>query len=127
MKQLLLALALTCSVAACAVTDGTRISAEQLARFQVGKTTINEVTGALGRPSVSYTLNDGGQAVSYNYSEVKTDLASLVPVVGWFAGNTDTTTTMVTFLFDRNGVLTNVQQAQAGQTIQPALKTMTPR
>jgi len=60
-----------------------------------------------GEPA-SVSLTDGGNEVwNYSYSHATIKAATLIPVVGIFAGGSDVNKNEVVFLFDSKGVLQN--------------------
>ncbi len=89
---------------ACAAS-GVRINEDQLTVLQKGKTTLEDVHRAFGRPTSSTISSSGDRMVSYMYFEIQTRPETFIPIVGGFIGGADSRTTMVTLRFDSTGVL----------------------
>lgn len=107
-------------LAACA-TSGIKVSDQQIAAFERGKTTYPEVIAALGEPT--FQMNNGALRVaSYGSSTVRTRPQTFIPFVGAFVGGADMRTSSVTFTFDRNDVLQNVSSSSSavGSGLGPA-------
>lgn len=102
MKRLALAAAFL--VAGCAAS-GVQVKEEQLAEFQKGKTTLNEVMTKLGSPTSNMLMPDGTRTISYTYVAVNSRPGNFVPIVGPLLGGHDVRSNMVMLSFDRNGVL----------------------
>jgi outer membrane protein assembly factor BamE (lipoprotein component of BamABCDE complex) len=96
--------AATLALAGCA-TSGTQISDGQMATMEKGKTTYAEVIARLGAPMVATKIADGSQMAVYSFTKSQIKGATLIPVVGLFAGGMKMDGNVVTFTFDQAGVL----------------------
>jgi len=70
-----------------------------------GKTTKAEIKQMFGTPSdVNYLPNNEQQWV-YSFSKGKIKTATMIPIVGMFAGGTKSETKKLTIVFDKNGIV----------------------
>lgn len=83
-----------------AITDAGVIS-----QIEVGKSTKVEVKSLLGEPASVGWTDSGEEEWSYFYMRGTPRAASLIPVVGLFAGGTDMKTENLKIRFDKNGVV----------------------
>ncbi len=74
-------------------------------RTEDGRTSYTDVVGALGQPTSNMMASNGERTIMYTYAHAQVRAATLIPVVGIFAGGTDTNSTNATFTFDSKGVL----------------------
>jgi hypothetical protein len=86
-------------------TSGTKIDPAKVATFKPGVTTYEDVKAAMGEPTSTFLAQDGSRTVAYGYSQVRTNPATFVPIVGLFAGGADVHTETTTFRFGPDGVL----------------------
>ena len=98
---------------ACA-SAGVRVDPSQMAQFQKGRTTYDDVVTALGKPSQETVDDSGNRTVMYYYANSKTRPESFIPIVGAFVGGADTESTSATFNFNSHNVLTKMSQSQGG-------------
>jgi outer membrane protein assembly factor BamE (lipoprotein component of BamABCDE complex) len=92
------------ALSACS-TVGTKVSGAQLSEFQNGKTTEAQVIAALGKPD-SVTINsEGTKTLVYTFFSTQVKAASFIPLVGMFAGGTDTQSS-VAMVYIKDGVVT---------------------
>lgn len=119
--------AICAALMACAAT-GVKVTDEQLAGFRPGQTTIEQVLSALGPPTTRMRLADGTTMLQYVYAEAKVRAASLVPIVGVFAGGTDVRSNVATLRFDASGKLIDVSSAESqyGTGVGTSAGTITP-
>ena len=97
-------------VAGC-VASGTQVGEDQLAKFERGKTTMQEVVRALGQPNGNSVLLDGSRMLTYVYFKASPRPENFIPVVGAFVGGVDTTNNSVVLKFNSGGVLENYQSS----------------
>ena len=109
MKKLLIALALVLS--GCAST-GVQVKDSALTAFKPGVTTKAEIIEKLGPPTSTTNMN-GFHFITYAGSQYQVRAASLIPVVGLFAGGSDVRTSMVMFQLDDNDVLLKINSNQS--------------
>ena len=88
----------------CAST-GVRVDEAKAAQFHDGRTTYGEVISSLGQPTSDMTASNGERTVMYTYAHAQVRAATLIPVVGMFAGGMDTNSTNAIFSFDSHGLL----------------------
>lgn len=106
-----------CAVAAAGVlmiaaTKGTEVSAAQIAQFQVGAASVNDVENKLGMPQKSGPAPGGGTAVDYILLDELPNAASAVPFAREVAGAMNLHEVRVEFQFDAGGRLAAVQTSQ---------------
>jgi hypothetical protein len=94
------------------VSIGNEVKSDQLATFTKGKTTIEEVTTALGQPISSTATSDGRRIINYAFMHNQSRPESIIPAVGAFAGSADMRTRYVMFTFDKDGVMENYTQSE---------------
>lgn len=85
--------------------SGIRITEDQLVVLQKGKTTVEDVHRAFGRPTSSTVTASGDRMFAYMYVEAQARPETFIPIVGGFIGGADSRSTMVTMRFDSAGVL----------------------
>ena len=91
-------------LAACAAS-GVQVKQEQLAQFDAGSTTIEDVLQTLGPPNQSVIGPDGSRMLIYSYAQVQTRPETFIPFVGAFVGGADMKTNVAILRFDRTGLL----------------------
>ncbi|CAN7597868.1 outer membrane protein assembly factor BamE [Pseudorhodoferax sp. LjRoot39] len=87
------------ALAACAA-GGVKVTDDQLTSLKAGETTKAQVLAMLGAPTMQMRLADGTSIVVYSYYEAKVRPATFIPVVGAFAGGSDSSTNTATLRFD---------------------------
>jgi outer membrane protein assembly factor BamE (lipoprotein component of BamABCDE complex) len=87
------------------VSSGTKVTQEQAAAFEVGKTTEAQVRAALGAPNQTSRISDGTRLDIYTHISAHANAASYIPIVGLFAGGATGTNDTATFTFTPDGVL----------------------
>lgn len=117
-KIILISLAVM--VAAC-VSSGTKVTQQQAAAFEVGKTTEAQVVAALGAPNQTSTLSDGTRLDIYMHIDAHANAASYIPVVGLFAGGAKGTNDMATFTFTSAGVLKSTSSSSGTTNVNTGL------
>ena len=108
----LAAVALLIALAGCAA-GGVKVTDDQLTSFKAGETTKAQVIAALGAPTMQMRLADGTSMVVYSYYESKVRPATFIPVVGAFAGGSDTSTNTATLRFDASDKLIDTTSASS--------------
>jgi len=109
----LITIALAAALAGCAAT-GVRVTPEQAAAFKPGEATELQVVQQLGQPTQRMSLGDGSVILMYSYAEYKTRPASLIPVVGAFAGGSDVASSAVSLRFGKDGKLIDTSSYSSG-------------
>jgi outer membrane protein assembly factor BamE (lipoprotein component of BamABCDE complex) len=107
-------------VTGCTVSSGVKVDQSQLSDFKKGATTESQVLARLGQPSTN-THGTGGDLLNYVFTTSTASGANFVPVLNWFKGHTDSTTTMCQFAFDAHQVLTNYSCTDANASQHAAL------
>lgn len=92
------------ALASCA-SAGTKIDPKVAASFQPGVTTSAEVIAKLGRPTNEMNTSDGRKTLIYVYAQSQIRPLTVVPIVGLFAGGSDTTSSSWMFTFGPDGKL----------------------
>jgi len=87
------------------MSSGTKVTEQQAAQFEKGKSTEAEVIAKLGPPTSSSRGPDGAKADVYMYTKSQARAASFIPVVGLMAGGADASMTAVIFHFRPDGLL----------------------
>jgi hypothetical protein len=98
-------------LAGCASSGNDKVRTETAdtvsAKVVKGSTTSSQLKALYGEPS-NVSLTDGGNEVwTYTYAHATIKAATLIPVVGLFAGGSDVNKNEVVFLLDKNGVVQN--------------------
>lgn len=119
----ILTLLLLLSMSRCA-SSGRPIDPAKVASFEPGKTTYSEVVAALGPPTTIRMMVGGATIIAYGHSTMQMNPATFIPVVGLFAASADMHTESVSFMFDREGVMTNNLFAPKSSTGTPAAGAM---
>ena len=105
MAKVLFILIASVLLTACGATSGSKISSDQTIQFIKGKTTMDQVTTALGKPNTKTTKDDGDVLIQYVYVNTSVRGATFIPFVGMFAGGSDIETEVSGFTFDKTGIL----------------------
>lgn len=84
---------------------GTKVNASKLTALQPGVTTVAQVESEFGAPTESGRNSNGGTVLTYAYTHAQASASSFIPIVGAFAGHTDTKNQTVTLTFDSAGRL----------------------
>lgn len=100
-------------VAACGSSGGTKVDQNQVAQFQRGVTTYDQVVSAFGQPQVVSKTADGHTVIAYAYTQTQVRGATFIPVVGLFAGGADANQQSESFTFDKNGILQDYTTMQS--------------
>ena len=98
MKFIVLA-AFVAALAGCAA-GGVKVTDQQVAGFKAGETTKSTVLAALGEPTMQMRLADGSTMVVYSHYEATVRPATFIPIVGAFAGGSDSRSNTMTLRFD---------------------------
>lgn len=109
----LLIIACCYALVACGSTSGAKVSQEQSSQFIKGKTTMDQVIAALGKPNTKTTKDDGDTLLQYVYVNTSVRGATFIPFIGAFAGGADIETEVSGFTFDKNGVLKEVTKRES--------------
>lgn len=100
------------SVAGCAAS-GVKVSDAQLQGLHKGETTVQDVLQMFGPPTTRLHLADGRQVLIYSYAETSVRAATLIPVVGLFAGGADSRASTASLSFDADGKLADFTSSQS--------------
>jgi hypothetical protein len=95
----------------CASTQ-TRIEPAQLAALERGKTTVADVMGRFGRPTVMSKNMDGSQTAAYMQAAGRSEMSGFVPLMTSIVTEREASVASVTFYFDANGVLTSYRTTE---------------
>ena len=85
---------------------GTKVTPDQLSRFVVGQTTMDQVVAILGKPNGRNINSDGTKIITYTYSAYQTSATDFIPVVNLFTRTHNYSTSVATFIFDSRNILT---------------------
>jgi len=89
-------------------SSGVKVTEDQTSSFVKGQTTRAQVIQALGNPTSQTKMSDGTRIISYSYARARTRPTTFIPIVGLFAGGTDTHGSSVTLSFDANDKLIDI-------------------
>ena len=103
------------------VSSGTKVTPEQVAQFEQGKTTLAEVVAKLGPPNSTTTLGNGQTILVYVHISSSANAATYVPVVGLLAGGATGTSNTATFTFDSRGILVSSSSSQSNTAVNTGL------
>jgi outer membrane protein assembly factor BamE (lipoprotein component of BamABCDE complex) len=104
MKKVLITV-IALALAGCGASSGTKISDQQLAQLEVGKTTRAGALVILGKPNSETAISTGQRVMVWAYSEIKTRPETFIPFAGAFVGGADGKSGSVVLTFDKSGVL----------------------
>lgn len=86
---------------------GSKIDENVISKIEKGVTTEAQVYSMLGNPMSMGLSSDGKKFLMYMFTESQVKAATLIPVVGLFAGGADARSQMLQIWLDDNGVVTN--------------------
>jgi hypothetical protein len=98
------ALTIAALLTGCSGASVNLISADQISKFQVGKTNETEIVGALGKPIEIISEADGTKIDQYPYGGMATSSGGIMPSF-LTGGSMPASYSMVSFSFGSNGVL----------------------
>jgi outer membrane protein assembly factor BamE (lipoprotein component of BamABCDE complex) len=84
---------------------GTKIEQASIEKIEKGKTTKTELIAAFGTPMTASLLGDGRESMMWVYSKAKVKGATFIPVVGAFAGGSETSTQMLQVILNKDKVV----------------------
>jgi hypothetical protein len=114
-----LAVILSLLLFGCASTQ-IRIEASQLAELEKGRTTVTDVMGRFGRPTVLSKNMDGSQTAAYMQAAGRSNASGYVPLMAAIVSNSEPSVASVTFYFDSKGVLTQYKTTQPREVAEVA-------
>ena len=103
----------TVALLSCAGTIGTNISDDQIKSLEIGKTTVQEVRDALGKPNYETSSSTGTQTIVYIWGRSHIKTATFIPIVGLFAGGATTQGTAIVLSFDSGGKLERIDRSSS--------------
>jgi outer membrane protein assembly factor BamE (lipoprotein component of BamABCDE complex) len=107
MKSLIAVVTAVVVLTGCGATSGTKVTDQQLAQMQVGKTSYGDAVSVLGQPNGETVLPGGKRILVWAYSEVTTRPETFIPIAGAFVGGADAKSKTVTLTFDADGRLSS--------------------
>lgn len=117
MRNLLIALVVMFSFAACTQTTGTRVDSNVTGKFIKGKTTYAEVVAALGKPASSNVLASGDKIIFYNMGQSKVSATTYIPIVGGLIGSTSSGGEQHIFTFNEKQILKQHTVSEYGDMV----------
>ena len=102
--QVLIAALALVILSGCAAT-GTKLTEQQIAQLEIGKTTYDQAIEILGEPTDVDLDSDGNRILVYEHTKAKAKGVNFIPVVGLFAGGTNTERDITKLYFGKDGVL----------------------
>lgn len=97
------------AISACASSGNKQIAdTGAVAKIEEGKSTKADVRALVGEPTKVNFRNDNTEVWEYVYTRGQMRPATLIPVVGWFAGGMDTTGSTLTILFNKDNIVQKV-------------------
>jgi outer membrane protein assembly factor BamE (lipoprotein component of BamABCDE complex) len=105
-----LSLILFClAISACASTGNKQIAdTGTVSKIEVGKSTKADVRALVGEPTKVDFRENNTEVWEYAYTRGQMRPATLIPVVGWFAGGMDTTGSTLTIVFNKDNIVQKV-------------------
>lgn len=101
-------------MAGCASHGNREIADEsKVSRIQKGKSTKADVVALVGKPTEVDFTEAGLEKWKYTYTTASVRGTNFIPVVGIFAGGTDTETDTLTILFSKDGIVENIGRGKA--------------
>ncbi|WER47680.1 hypothetical protein CupriaWKF_08040 [Cupriavidus sp. WKF15] len=117
------AMVVVCSLMAACVSTGVDVMPEQMENFLPGFSTIEDVTGQLGKPTSRAALSNGSTILVYSYATSKPHAESFIPFIGPLFAGGDIRSSTVLFEFDQDGVLRSLRRSTSmgasGLTVMP--------
>jgi outer membrane protein assembly factor BamE (lipoprotein component of BamABCDE complex) len=107
MKTRLIAslLGLTLFLLAGCASAGTKIDQSATAKIQKGMTTKEQVIALLGAPMSDALVGDGREMMMWSYAQTQVRGATFIPVIGLFAGGSDTKMTMFQVILNKEKIV----------------------
>ncbi|WP_454735837.1 hypothetical protein [Cupriavidus necator] len=99
------ALVVTCIMLGACVSTGVDVKPEQMSHFMLGFSTLDDVTGQLGKPTSQATLGNGSTILVYSFATSMSRPESFIPFIGPLFSGGEIRSSTVLFEFDENGVL----------------------
>jgi outer membrane protein assembly factor BamE (lipoprotein component of BamABCDE complex) len=108
------------------------VDQEKVSQIQVGKSTQENVRSTLGEPQhVTKRINDAGQVSEswgYGYSNVGSEAATYIPIVGMFYGKSTAEVASLDITFTADGFVSRItrqnQRAESGPGAKPSPGTV---
>jgi hypothetical protein len=104
------------------VATGTKVTEEQLFRFQRGTTSYFDVVAQLGKPTQTTRHADGTREAWYTYAQAQLKWVNFVPIADRLVGGATAETTSVYLTFDPHDRLVTYSvsqgQSQSGYGLQ---------
>jgi outer membrane protein assembly factor BamE (lipoprotein component of BamABCDE complex) len=79
-----------------------------VSKIEVGKSTKNDVRALVGEPTKVDFRENNTERWEYTYTRGQMRPATLIAVVGWFAGGMDTTGNTLTIVFNKDNIVQKV-------------------
>jgi outer membrane protein assembly factor BamE (lipoprotein component of BamABCDE complex) len=114
MARFIVIIGLSLLLNGCAAS-GVQVKEEQLAAFEKGKTTLQDVVATLGTPTGKTLMPDGSRMISYTYAQAQARPATFIPIVGAFVGGIDARSNSVVLTFDQRGILKSTMSSSHQQ------------
>lgn len=115
------ALAASTMVLCGCISTGTKVTDDQMMKFQKGVTTESQVIAQLGQPNGTQRASDGTITDTYMYVHATPDAVDFIPVVGLLAGGATGKSNTVIFIFTPDRVLKDYSSASATQKVKTGL------
>jgi outer membrane protein assembly factor BamE (lipoprotein component of BamABCDE complex) len=100
----LVILAVCLALAGCA-SAGVKVDSNAVAKIQKGVTTKAEVLALLGAPMTDTLAGDGREFMLWSYAHTQMKGATFIPVVGMFAGGSNTKMTTCQVILNKDKVV----------------------
>jgi outer membrane protein assembly factor BamE (lipoprotein component of BamABCDE complex) len=84
---------------------GAQVDEQQVETLRKGETTYAQVVQRFGPPTSQTMSSEGGRTAYWTYVQATPRAATFIPIVGAFAGGSDTKSNVVMTRFDSNGIL----------------------
>ena len=109
--RLCLSALLTLGLVACAA-DASKIEETTVNDMRQGQTTLAQVVGRFGRPSILSHNIDGTQTAAYVHGDPQSGSPAVIPLIAALAGKSSANVDSIIFSFDAAGILSDYKQTR---------------
>ena len=88
------------------ISSGVYVDEGSAKQFTKGETEYNEVIETLGKPTVKQINSDGKTEITYSHTRSVATPETYIPIIGALVGGANTNMTFATYVFDKDGILT---------------------
>jgi hypothetical protein len=95
------------------MSAGVKVDEANLAKFEKGKTTYQQVIAGLGGPTTNTLMPDGRRMLMYTWVDARARPQNFVPLVGAFMGGADTRSSSAIVWIGTDGTLESFSASQS--------------